>query len=83
MSLGKRNWNCLYGRGQAEEPRGCELRPPPLRQSSTEGGDLQVTTIRNCLRAISLVLISHLVTQFNFFYVYIFIFINIEMHGKD
>ena len=55
----------------------------PTPETVFQGRNLQVKTIRNCLRAISLVLISHLVTQFNFFNVYIFIFINIEMHGKD
>ena len=39
----------------------------PTPETVFQGRNLQVKTIRNCLRAISLVLISHLVTQFNFF----------------
>ena len=39
----------------------------PSPETVFQGGNLQVITIRTYLRAISFVLISHLVTQFNFF----------------
>ena len=60
-SLGKRNWNWSGRRAK----RLWAKTPSP--ETVFQGGNLQAITIRNYLRAISLVLISHLVIQFSFF----------------